>query len=174
MAVQEPTVTYPEEYFQSAIVAVVKDILQSSGHQFILVESFGLDIAVFIAGKSGTLARFIEVKAFGAQRMGGVGFGNGRGLGSQVDLLLSQADCLPILNEVVRWVYADATQPVASRRYCLFICETAKAAAMGGVARGKQNNLKISAFRERLVDWSGLCTQMEQFLLTEQSMAAAG
>src|SRR2546428_182151 len=78
MVVQEPTVTYPEEHFQSAIVAVLREILKASGHQFILIESFGLDIAVFIATKSSTIVCFIEVKAFGAQRMGGVGFGNGR------------------------------------------------------------------------------------------------
>ena len=174
MAVREPTVIYPEEHFQSAIVAVLKDILQTRRHQFILVESFGLDIALFVKAESGTLARFIEVKAFGAQRIGGVGFGNGRGLGSQVDLLLLPAESLPLLNGMVGWVFADATQPVGARRYCLFTRETAKAAAMGGVGRGKQNNLRISAFRDRLVDWTRLRTQVEQFVLTGQTISAAG
>jgi hypothetical protein len=170
MAVEEPSITYPEEHFQNAVVAVIRDILQTSGRQFIVAESFGLDIAVFVSAEEGTVARFIEVKAFGAQRMGGVGFGNGRGLGSQVDLLLSQAECLPLLSGVVRWVFVDATQPVGSRRYCLFTCEAAKAAAMGGAARGKQNNLRVSALRDRFVDWLGLRARIAEFL----SPAGAG
>ena len=174
MAVQEPMVVYPEEQFQRAILSVLTDILNASGQQFILLKGFGLDIAVFIGRQSDAVARFIEVKAFGAQRMGGVGFGDGRGQGPQVDLLLPSHESLALLSGIVRWVYADATQPVGSCRYCLFTCETAKAAAMGGVVRGKQNNLRISALRESLVDWSGLRTQIQEFLLGQESKAAAG
>ena len=57
MAVQEPTVTYPEEHFQSAIVALLKDVLETSGRQFILIESFGLDIAVFVGTEAGARRR---------------------------------------------------------------------------------------------------------------------
>ncbi len=42
------------------------------------------------------------------------------------------------------------------------------------VARGKQNNLRISAFRNRLVDWSALYTEVERFGLGEQSIATTG
>ena len=174
MATQEPTDVYPEERFQSAIVSVSREILNASGQEFILLEGFGLDIAACVATPSGTIARFIEVKAFGAQRMGGVGFGNGRGQGAQVDLLLAPDDCFSLLSSIVRWVYADATQAVGSRRYCLFTCEKAKAVAMGGVARGKQNNLRISALKENLVDWLRLRTQIQQFLLAGESRDAVG
>jgi len=98
MGIPEPKDVYPEERFQSAIVAVMRDVLNASGQKFVLLEGFGLDIAIFIATPYGSIARFIEVKAFGAQRMGGVGFGNGRGVGIQVDLLLTHDNCLSLLD----------------------------------------------------------------------------
>jgi hypothetical protein len=167
----EPTDVFPEKEFQKAIVAVLREILTASGRRFVLLEGFGLDIAVFIAAQSGPIARFIEVKAFGAQRMGGVGFGNSRGQGSQVDLLLTPDNCFSLLYPSVRWAYADATQVVGSRRYCLFTSDKAKAAAMGGVTRGKQNNLRISALQESLVDWPRFLVEFERFLLPEESKA---
>ena len=45
---------------------------------------------------------------------------------------------------------------------------------MGGVARGKQNNLRISAFEQNLVDWVQLQIQIQQFLLAGESMAVIG
>src|SRR5579859_1349998 len=174
MGIPEPKDVYPEERFQSAIVAVMRDVLNASGQKFVLLEGFGLDIAIFIATPYGSIARFIEVKAFGAQRMGGVGFGNGRGVGAQVDLLLTHDNCLSLLDPIVRWTYVDATREIGSKRYCLFTCEKAKVGAMGGVARGKQNNLRISAFEQNLVDWVQLQIQIQQFLLAGESMAVIG
>jgi hypothetical protein len=170
MGIEEPTDVYPEERFQRAIVAVMHHVLRASGRRFVILGGFGLDIAVFIEAPSGFVSRFIEVKSFGFQRMGGVGFGDRRGQGTQVDLLLTADDCLSLLDSIVRWVFVDAGQPAGSRRYCLFTCETAKAVAMRGVERGKQNNIRISALRERLVDWEVLQAQIEQFVLAEQAI----
>ena len=84
----------------------------------------------------------IEAKAYNAQRHSGVGFGNGRGEGPQVDLLHSNQSALRLLDQSVRWVLADATCLGASR-YACFDCTAASQAAMGGVARGKQNNFQL-------------------------------
>jgi hypothetical protein len=81
---------------------------------------------------------------------------------------------MPVLDQMVRWVYADATRVQGSKHYCLFTCEKAKAAAMGGAVRGKQNNLRISALEQNLVDWAELATQIQQFLLAGESKAAVG
>lgn len=165
--VPEPAGVYPENLFQKAVVSLVEDILSVAGRRFILAEGFGLDVSVFFERSSTeSTIRLLEVKAFGAQRMGGVGFGNGQGKGSQVDLLLCTEETLPLLDGTVRWVYADATLPPGSARYALFNCAVAKMLAMGGVARGKQNNLRISGLRNRLVDWNSLRHELEEFLLS--------
>src|SRR4051812_35621065 len=91
MAVPEPASVYPEAAFQSAVVSVVEDVLRAENRRFALMERFGLDVAVFLDASPATV-RLLEVKAFNAQRMGGVGFGNGRGIGPQVDLLLFGED----------------------------------------------------------------------------------
>jgi hypothetical protein len=60
--------------------------------------------------------------------------------------------------------HADATQAQGAPRDGLFTCEGAKKAAMGTVARGKQNNLRISARRQGLVDWAAFCSRLKDFL----------
>jgi hypothetical protein len=165
MALTEPATVYPEAEFQKAVVGLIEELLTSAGRPFQLLQRFGLDLAVFIVTPHENAIRLFEVKAFGAQRMGGVGFGNQRGQGAQVDLLLCPDDVLPLFDGTVRWVYADATQPIGTARYAVFTCARAKAAAMGGVARGKQNNLRISALRDCLVTWSHFSDDVRRFLL---------
>ncbi|HKM81130.1 MAG TPA: hypothetical protein VJY15_09240 [Candidatus Acidoferrum sp.] len=162
MATIEPTEVYPEAAFQRAIVSVVKDILTDAGRPFVVLEGFGLDVATFLDNK----VRFFEVKAFGGQRQGGVGFGNGVGEGIQVDLLLCDDKSLPLFDPAIRWVYADSTQSPGTARYALFTCTKAKDSAMANaVRRGKQNNLRISALRDSLVSWAEICAQIRRFLL---------
>lgn len=166
MAVSEPVVAYPEAEFQKTIVSVIEDSLTLEKRQFVILERFGLDVAVFIGTvRAASAVRLLEVKAFGAQRMGGVGFGDRRGLGAQVDLLLSQEDSLHLFDSIVRWAYADATQQPGTPRYGLFTCGLAKKAAMRSVSRGKQNNLRVAALRPSLVGWAAFCTQIRGFLL---------
>jgi hypothetical protein len=166
MAVVEPAEVYPEAEFQRAVVALIQDVLVTAGRHFQVLERFGLDIAVFISSPPQNVVRLFEVKAFGGQRMGGVGFGNPRGQGAQVDLLLCPDTALPLFDGTIRWIYADGTRPAGSARYALFTCTKAKAAAMGGVARGKQNNLRTSALRDCLLTWHQLHDQLRCFLLT--------
>ena len=126
---------------------------------------FRLDVAVFIEASSGVAVRFVEAKAFGAQRIGGVGFGNGRGEGSQVELLCCAEGSMALLAPTVRWIVADATLPCGSARYACFGSETAKAAAMGGVMKGKQNNFRMNALKPHYRDWSVLLSDLKVFLL---------
>ena len=164
--IPETPLLYPEAEFQKVLVALIQDILREQARQFILVEKFGLDVAVSLDTAPSGCVRLFEVKAFGGQRMGGVGFGNGRGIGPQVDLILATEPELRLLDSSVRWAYADALQAPCTSRYALLTCATVKSAAMGSsVARGKQNNLRISAFRQHLVAWEQFRAEVENFLL---------
>jgi hypothetical protein len=53
-------------------------------------------------------------------------------------------------------VLVDALRPHGTPRYAFFDCSLAREAAMGGVAKGKQNNLRLSTFASRLVTWDVL------------------
>lgn len=166
----EPQIVYPEAEFQKSIVALIKDILAGGNRKFALLERFGLDVAIFFEVPQGATAiRLMEVKSFGCQRMGGVGFGNGKGVGPQVDLIISGESSLCLFDETVRWVFADSTLPAGSSRYALFTCAMAKKAAMGTVLRGKQNNLRLSALRPFLVTWTDFCLQVSDFLLANSA-----
>ncbi|SRR5712692_148514 len=166
MPILEPVEVYPEASFQGAIVSVIEDILVEAGRQFVVMKGFGLDIAVFMDASQQSNVRFFEVKAFGGQRPGAVGFGNGSGLGAQVDLLLCEKNRLAMFDGTIRWVYADATRGLGTARYALFTCGEAKNAAMANaVCRGKQNNLRISALHDRLLPWTQLRDEIRGFLL---------
>ena len=111
------------------------------------VPKLGLDIAAEMRFSSESVASFeIEVKSFGGQRVGGVGFGNKRG-GPRVDLLLSSEDPLDAHGIHVRWAFVDATLPPSTRRYALLSCLEARKVAMGAIARGKLNNFSISGLK---------------------------
>jgi len=100
----------------------------------------------------------LELKVHVGQRHGGVGFGNQKGIGPQIDLLFDEAfslprspDALKLLDRSVRWILADWLKPIDSPRYALFSCGEAQRAAMNGVAPGKQNNLRVRDFHPTMV-----------------------
>jgi hypothetical protein len=172
----EPSEVYPEERFEATLIQLVRLYLDRAGVRYTLVPKFGLDIAIFFADASGATVRFIEAKAYGAHRLGGVGFGNSKGVGPQVEVLLCPDERLPDFDPHIRWALVDASQPVGSRRYVFFSCLCAKGAAMGGVARAKQNNFRLSAFGSEFVDWSTFCAAVRKFLLgpIEEGLERAG
>jgi len=138
----------------------------------VIIRSFGVDIALFVEVDGITRARFFEIKSFGGQRMGGVGFGNQRGEGPQVDLLLNDDRRLAMLDSYIRWAFALRVDsklrplPKGSARYAILSCREAKAAAMGVVARGKQNNFRISALTDRLIRWDQLVNELRTLVLS--------
>jgi hypothetical protein len=164
----EPEEICPESIFQSALARALEQIVGAS--PCVMTQSFGLDIALFLGTASGTCVRFLEIKSFGGQRMGGVGFGNGRGEGPQVDLLLNDERQIALLDSCVRWVFALKCDnklrplPRGAARYAILSCNEAKAAAMGTVARGKQNNFRISALSDRLIRWDQLVNELRSFV----------
>jgi len=168
----EPSTVYPEREFQRAVVALIEGILQGAHRKFVIVEKFGLDVAVFLRVASGGAVRLFEVKAFHRQRKNAIGFGNERGMGPQVDLLLCGDSDLCLFDSSVRWVFVDANQPEGTNRYALFTCAEAKEAAMGEVERGKQNNLRVSHLGKYLVNWTDLGAQISDFLLAQSSPCA--
>lgn len=154
---------YPEKHFERALDAVIRANLLNSVAAAI-VPRFGLDLAIFMHHLIASRVVFVEAKSYGGQRQGGVGFGNGVGEGPQVDLLLSSMDQLTVLDSHVRWAFADATQPWGTTRYALLTCSEARDAAMGGVARGKQNNFRISALAGHSIYWPAFCEKLVAFL----------
>ncbi len=161
---QEPNAVAHESAFQEAVVTACQDLLRGSGRQYVMLESFGLDIAMFIAEGVDAVVRLIEVKVYAGGRPGGVGFGNQRGGGPQVDLLLSEASDLRPFERTIAWAYADAMRPAGSARYALCGSLAIKSAAMGKVARGKQNNIRISALQDHLVIWPLFIDRLSLFL----------
>jgi hypothetical protein len=161
--VDEPDVAYPEETFEAIVLKVLHAGLSTVGVPFCVVPHFGLDAAIFI-GDSAASAKvlFVEAKSYGGQRVGGVGFGNGRGEGPQVDILL--ADPPGPLDASVRWAFVDATQGAGSARYALLDCHAARETAMGGVAHGKQNNFRISSLAPHFVLWAQFCERLLEFV----------
>ena len=52
----EPSAVYPENEFQRALVCLIQDSL-GSDRQIVVVQSFGLDVAVFMQGGAERLIR---------------------------------------------------------------------------------------------------------------------
>ena len=168
MSVPEPAIVRghkPEQSVHHAVVTEIQSVLVDAGVEFVLLEGFGLDVAVFIRRGTELRVRFIEIKAFVGSRVGGVGFGNNAGKGPQVDLLLHAPTQLQVVNSSIRWLLALGNRPMDSPRYAFFTSVRAQRAAMGEVSRGKQNNLRVSDFHEGLVTWDRLLLLLRQFLL---------
>jgi hypothetical protein len=156
-------VVYPEKQFEKALASVIQAHLQGSVAS-VIVPRFGLDFGVFMYHPIAPRAVFVEAKSYGGQRQGGVGFGDRHGEGPQVDLLLSSMDQLAILDSHVRWAFADATQPYGASRYALLACSEARDVAMGGVARGKQNNFRVSGLAGHRITWATFCERLLAFV----------
>lgn len=162
--ISEPTVIAPEFVFEAAVIEVVRDLVREQGCDCVVVPRFGLDVALFLGKNGHTYSRFLEAKVYAAGRPGGVGFGTQAGQGPQVELLLCSEKDLSLLDTSVRWILADATRQPGTKRYALFDSRRAKAAAMGEVRKGKQNNLKISGIQDCFVAWTALVEQLREFL----------
>lgn len=172
---QEPEIMKghsPEATLQLAIKSETSRILDQRKAEGILVtyfilEYFGLDLAVFMKWADGRCSfKLLELKAFVGQRQGGVGVGNQRGQGSQIDLLLLNGEQLTVCDEFMRWIFVDGTVQAGKRRFAFFGTRDAKNAVMGKVQRGKQNNLRVSDLRKNVISWNELLEQLEQFLVS--------
>lgn len=172
---QEPEIMKahnPEATLQSAIKIEISRILDQRKAMgilatYLILEYFGLELAVFIKWADGRCSfKLLELKAFVGQRQGGVGVGNQRGQGSQIDLLLLDDEQLTVCDEFMCWIFVDGTIQMGKRRFALFGMRDAKNAVMGKVQRGKQNNLRVSALRENLISWNELLEQLEQLLIS--------
>mgnify|MGYP001114247857 CR=1 FL=1 len=155
----------PEASLQAAVSSEVHSILAQAEVEYIFLENFGLDIALFIKNGTREYYRFIELKTFVGSRQGGVGFGNRKGEGCQIDILIQPTEKLLLLNTCVIWILGFGTIDKGNPRFAVFNSVEAKQAAMGGVRRGKQNNLRIRDFQNRLHTWSEVLRRLQDFLL---------
>jgi len=168
MLIPEPEINkgeHPEASLQKAIVAEIQNIFAVENIKYILLENFGFDIGVFIQNSGKNYTRFIEIKTFVGSRIGGVGFGNSKGEGPQVDLLLNSESDLAIVDSDILWLLGIGTRTKGSPRFALFNSTQAKNAAMGIVQREKQNNLRINSFQDKLFTWEKAINAIRQFLL---------
>lgn len=161
----EPDLSAGEASLRKAVLTEIQAILETTGRPCLLLTDFGLDICVWMESGGQVTTRFIELKAFTGGRQGGVGFGNGSGKGSQVDMLIMGESDLALLESSTRWIVADATLPAGSERFAIVSATVAKRAAMNGVARGKQNNLRMTAFRPHVLKWHSFLECLRDFLL---------
>ena len=171
----------PEPHFslesdlEDAVVEEVSGILESaradteSVQTFFLLRHFGLDVGAFIDIGERAAAKFIEIKAFTGGRAGGVGFGNQRGLGRQVDLLSLADEDIALADQFVCWILGNALEPAGSERFVFFSSIEAREAAMGNVSSGKQNNLNLRRLMTKAVTWEVLCDRLAEFLVPRQS-----
>ena len=90
--------------------------MSEAGLQSVVIQ-FGLNMVVFLDVTPVNAMRLFEVKAYGEQRRGSIGFGNGEGIGPPVDLLLCGDSEVRLFDSSVRWVFADDTQQPGTCRY---------------------------------------------------------
>lgn len=159
----------PEEIFQTALTEEIKMIMEKKKKEnevldYFMLKGYGLDIAVFVKRNNGSNIYFIEVKAFVGSRPNGVGFGNQKGEGSQIDLLLLEDNLLSLANDFARWVLVDGTKSKGQNRYVFFDCKEAKKVTMNGVRRGKQNNFNVNVLMREAINWYDLSMQIDSFL----------
>ena len=156
----------PEKSLHVALVCHLRMTAEEKGRDLIILDEFGLDIAIFCPKDQQLISRFIELKTFVGSRQGGVGIGNGRGYGTQIDLLLLPDKQLELLNNNILWILGFGTMPIGTSRYKTFSCVDAKIAAMGGIRRGKQNNLRLSNLSDNLITWKELLEYINEFLFS--------
>jgi hypothetical protein len=161
MVCAEPMVVYPEKEFEMALRMVIH-IASTSGLACAIVPATGFDMAVQVIAPTPRTIH-IEVKSYGGQRQGGVGFGNGKGAGPQVDLLVDEEQAVS-RDDDVRWAFADATRAFGVPRYALLSCSEARGAAMCVVARNKQNNFRLSALKNHWVPWAEFSEKLIAFI----------
>ena len=97
------------------------------------------------------------------QRAGGIGFGNQRGEGPQVEVLMNDEEGLRFFNKFLRWIVYDALAG-SDRRYMFIDNLAAKNCAIGEVRKGKQNNFNINKLRKYAITWNELIQKLEEFL----------
>lgn len=171
---QEPDIiqgSNPEKTFQKSIVCVLRKFLnkrkcEGTLVEYYILENFGLDIAIFMKWKNNQFTvRFFEVKAFVGSRLNGVGFGNQKGKGAQVDLLLLEESQLDLANQFVRWIMVNGQKRKGTKRFIFFNSGQAKKAAMCGVKKGKQNNFRVKDLMKNSIKWHELIQEIERFLM---------
>ena len=166
--IEEPESFNNEREFEEFMTKVIDDVLSDLKKQgvvsnYYIFRELGFDIAVFLDKGGSPKVKFFELKLYKGQRAGGVGFGNQRGEGPQVEVLLNDKETLAFFNKFLRWIVCDALA-MGERRYVFIDNIIAKECAMGEVRRGKQNNFNINKLRKHAITWGELIQKIREFL----------
>jgi hypothetical protein len=95
-----------------------------------------------------------------------------KGEGAQVDLLLLGSSQLSLANQFIRWILVDGTRPKESSRFVIFDNKEAKNAVMGGVKRGKQNNLRVNDSMKNPITWTQLIESIKTFIILQERITS--
>jgi hypothetical protein len=159
-----------EKELENAIALAATEFLRAKKFDVVTLQGFGLDVAVFAKRGGMNRTKFFEIKSFAAHH-GRCGLGDSSGRGNQIRILFDDAlqtpraaDVLELFNPSIRWVLGNRSAPIGSKRYALFTSQQAQVAAANGVRSEKQNNFRLSAFKDSWVAWADLLGQMDQFL----------
>ena len=76
---------------------------------------------------------------------------------------------LYLANEFIRWIVVDGTKKKGTKRHAIFDNNQAKDAAMGGVEKGKWNNLSIHKLMKEAITWAELLEEIKKFLTLSES-----
>ena len=93
-----------------------------------------------------------------------MGFGNQKGKGNQVDLLLNNYDDLEIVDSQIVWILGFGLLTIGTPRYSVFTSQEAKKAARNNVQSGKQNNFNINDLKSNLYTWEEMSGVLGAFL----------
>lgn len=85
----------------------------------------------------------------------------------QVNLLLLGNQKLSLVDQFIRWVLVDGTKSRGEDRFSIFGNREARKAAMGGVSKGKQNNLRVKVLLKNRINWDELSKRIEDFLIAD-------
>jgi hypothetical protein len=168
-----------EKELQNAIAFAIRGAFDNA--RTVVITGFGLDVAIFTENTD-RVARtcFIEAKVATIES-GRINIGPQFSktyqpdLGNQIALffergtrtLRSQSQ-IELLDRCVRWVVADLSQPINSRRFVFFSCiEAPQVAANAKFALTKQNNFSLPLIRSRLewITWIEVLERIEDFII---------
>ena len=154
-----------EKDFQEFIKKRIENILKRDNFEFIIIENFGLDLAIFIQKNSKVLVKFLELKVY-KSTSGRIGFGNQRGQGIQVEILKLDRNKLRLLEPYVRWLFIDLEEFKDSlKRFAIIDSVIAKECVYEEVREGKQNNFNINKIKNYATGWYNFLEKIVDFML---------
>jgi len=151
-----------EEALQEAMVREVGATLAGIRPEPVVLQGFGLDIAVFMERGGLTTVRFLELKAYSGQRPRSVQVCKGERY--QQRLIACTPQQLAMQDRLIRWIVWDTTRQDGEARYAFVTSADIRHAWRGTVRGDKEHNINIDKLTG-WIDWPTLLVELRAFLL---------